>query len=93
MQGERLSQSVGVGRVVARSARGLLVEVEYALSALEEVHLMLPEVGDNYIDYARVTGCELSLRVAMIMIPSRWISSGCCSKSGCISWEVVDMSL
>ncbi|MFT5603052.1 MAG: hypothetical protein ACI9G5_000001, partial [Paracoccaceae bacterium] len=47
----------------------------------------------NYIDYARVPGCELSLRVAMIMIPSRWISSGCCSKSGCISGEVVDMSL
>jgi len=67
MQGERLSQSAGVGRVVACCGRHLLVEVEFALSSLEEVQLMLPDVGDESIAYARVTGVDGERRYHMAL--------------------------
>ena len=67
MQGERLSQSAGVGRVVARCGRHLLVEVEFALSSLEEVQLKIPDVGDESIGYARVTGVDDDGRYHMML--------------------------
>lgn len=70
MQGERLSQSTGLGRVLACCARDLLVEVDFALSALEEVQLMLPEVGDESIAYARVTGTDSDTRYHMTLTSS-----------------------
>lgn len=76
MQGERLSQSSGVGRIVACSGRHLLVEVEFALSALEEVQLMLPEVGDESIAYARVTGLDDDKRYHMTLTSSVGKMSG-----------------
>ncbi len=67
MQGERLSQSAGVGAVVACCERDLLVDVEFALSALEEVQLMLPDEGDESIAYARVTGVDGDKRYHMTL--------------------------
>lgn len=58
LQGERLSQNVGTGMLVAFNGRDLLIELDLSLSALEEVQLRLPEVGDDSIAYARVMGMD-----------------------------------
>ncbi len=58
LQGERLAQNAGTGVLVAFNGRDLLIELDLSLSALEEVQLRLPEVGDESIAYARVMGMD-----------------------------------
>lgn len=70
LQGERLSQSHGIGQLIAVCQRDLIVEIDLSLSALEEVQLMLPEVGESSIAYARVTGQDGEHRYHMTLTSS-----------------------
>lgn len=70
MQGERLSQSVGVGYVIALNGRELLLELDLSLSALEEVQLMLPDEGEDSLAYARVMGVDEASRYHVTLTSS-----------------------
>ncbi|WP_372797112.1 adenylate/guanylate cyclase domain-containing protein [Litorivivens sp.] len=70
LQGERLSQNVGTGLLVAFNGRDLLIELDLTLCALEEVQLCLPSVGEESIAYARVMGMDEQQRYHVTLTSS-----------------------